>query len=179
MLTMYYTLLILLFCNVFLAFGEQGGGSCSYDIQCGVPAANLVQLREETKSLTGKCVNKTCECSEDYSCSYCHGHLEVQADGTLTTYKRYNGESTRWIDVCSIQWGGNTCYMDSQCYNGLCIHGKCVCYKNWVCGDCSLGLNEDILNGAYCGLYVLGKGQCSSDKDCGTISYYYYYYVYH
>lgn len=89
---------------------------------------------------------------------------------SILSIHRYTTTDQRSIDICTLPWGGDQCYMDSQCYNGLCIGGQCVCYYNWACGDCSLGLNEDILRGATCGQYVSGRGKCTKDTDCNHIS---------
>lgn len=48
-----------------------GGGSCSLQADCGLPAANLASLREKTVSMTGKCVRGECECLGNYACSTC------------------------------------------------------------------------------------------------------------
>lgn len=75
--------------------------------------------------------------------------------------------SDNTVDICSVEWGGGYCTKDEECHGkGLCINNQCVCYSNWLCPYCSMGLNEDILIGAKCGDYVHGGGSCSDDSDC-------------
>ena len=75
--------------------------------------------------------------------------------------------SDNTVDICSVEWGGGYCTKDEECHGkGLCINNQCVCYSNWLCPYCSMGLNEDILIGAKCGDYVHGGGACSDDSDC-------------
>lgn len=75
--------------------------------------------------------------------------------------------SSNTVDICSVEWGGGYCTEDEECHGkGLCIENQCVCYSNWLCPYCQLGLNEDILIGASCGDYVHGGGRCNEDEDC-------------
>ena len=85
----------------------------------------------------------------------------------LFSYCRLIDGSSNTVDICSVEWGGGYCTEDEECHGkGLCIENQCVCYSNWVCPYCQLGLNEDILIGASCGDYVHGGGRCKEDDDC-------------
>ena len=80
--------------------------------------------------------------------------------GDYTTIRALIDGSTNSVDICDVQWGGGYCTEDSECHGkGLCIENQCVCYSNWLCPYCEMGLNEDILIGATCGDYVHGGGR--------------------
>ena len=82
-------------------------------------------------------------------------------------YNRFIDGSSNTVDICSVEWGGGYCTEDEECHGkGLCIENQCVCYSNWLCPYCEMGLNEDILIGASCGDYVHGGGRCCNDNDC-------------
>ena len=66
-----------------------------------------------------------------------------------TTVRSLLHDPSRTVDICSVEWGGGYCSSDDECNGrGLCIENQCVCYSNWLCPYCSMGLNEDILIGA-------------------------------
>lgn len=86
-----------------------------------------------------------------------------------TTVRSLLHDPSRTVDICSVEWGGGYCSSDDECNGrGLCIENQCVCYSNWLCPYCSMGLNEDILIGATCGDYVHGGGKCIDNVDCGS-----------
>jgi hypothetical protein len=83
------------------------------------------------------------------------------------------------VDWVSIPFGGGPCdeSRHDQCYNGLCIAKKCVCYKNWGCAFCTLE-SQDMKIGAKCAdgsnknTYLKGGGVCEWDhtdlySQCG------------
>ena len=84
-----------------------------------------------------------------------------------TTIRSLLQDPSQTVDICSAEWGGGYCTDDDECNGrGLCIEHQCVCYSNWLCPYCTMGLNEDILIGAHCEDYVHGGGRCVNDVDC-------------
>ena len=76
-----------------------------------------------------------------------------------TTVRSLLHDPSRTVDICSVEWGGGYCSSDDECNGrGLCIENQCVCYSNWLCPYCSMGLTEDIHGG----------GKCLDDIDCGS-----------
>lgn len=136
-----------------------GGKPCTLNVECGIPAANLQQLRADAASITGSCVNGACVCSGAYGCSGCYVN-----GATLQT--PLSAPFSPKIDVCANPFGGGRCEADSQCFNGLCIHGKCVCYSGWTCEYCTLAVTADVLNHATCGAYSTGGRSCTTDATC-------------
>ena len=93
----------------------------------------------------------------------------LDGNDEYTTVRSLLHDPSRTVDICSVEWGGGYCSSDDECNGrGLCIENQCVCYSNWLCPYCSMGLNEDILIGATCGDYVHGGGKCIDNVDCGS-----------
>lgn len=91
----------------------------------------------------------------------------LDENNEYTTIRSMLFDPSQTVDICSVEWGGGYCTDDDECNGkGLCIENQCVCYSNWLCPYCQMGLNEDILIGATCGDYVHGGGQCTMDADC-------------
>jgi len=143
----------------------QGGKPCQLNVECGIPSANLQTERERTASITGACSNGVCVCVETYGCQNCGVSLD---QGTTVRSWLSAPFDEEGIDLCSVQWGGGVCAADSDCYHGLCIAGKCVCYSGWTCPYCELDANGDIRKHAQCGQYNTGGKQCQTAGDCNN-----------
>ena len=150
------------------------------NIHCGIPAADLEQSREVTDSLSGQCLyvpplpiiiiitrKGKCSCYDGFGCQNCGARMILDENEEYTTLRSLLHDPLQTVDICSVEWGGGYCTDDEECNGrGLCIENQCVCYSNWLCPYCSMGLNEDILIGASCGDYVHGGGKCVDDVDC-------------
>eukprot|EP00035_Acanthoeca_spectabilis_P023509 m.449707 g.449707 ORF g.449707 m.449707 type:complete len:223 (-) comp19859_c0_seq1:132-800(-) len=153
---------------------NSGGARCTVDAECGIPAANCNQLREDCASLTGTCEGGKCLCKANYfGCPNCHAKAILQRSTENLSEFRYHTEhpmldgSRRILDECAIPSGGKTCTDDEDCggRGGMCIAGLCACPDAWQCTDCSLTLT-DMLYGLECGVAKNGGGVCASDNDC-------------
>lgn len=115
--------------------------------------------------LTGR--KGKCSCYDGFGCNNCGARMLLDDYGEYTTIRNLIDGSINSVDICDVEWGGGYCTEDSECHGkGLCIENQCVCYSNWLCPYCEMGLNEDILIGATCGDYVHGGGTCYDDDDC-------------
>eukprot|EP00038_Savillea_parva_P008947 m.180236 g.180236 ORF g.180236 m.180236 type:complete len:225 (-) comp14952_c0_seq1:89-763(-) len=174
------TSLLLLTGLVGAAFGDwpaapnSGGAPCTVDAECGIPAANCVQLREDCASLTGTCESGVCVCKANYfGCPNCHAKSILERSTENVMEFRYHSEhamldgTRRTLDECAVPSGGKACGGDHDCggRGGMCIAGRCACPDAWQCEDCSLTLT-DMLYGLECGVAKNGGGSCNSDADC-------------
>eukprot|EP00051_Salpingoeca_urceolata_P002139 m.47531 g.47531 ORF g.47531 m.47531 type:complete len:232 (-) comp11926_c0_seq1:191-886(-) len=156
---------------------NSGGGSCAVNAQCGIPAANCRSTpdRDNCASLSGTCAakNHTCTCKTAYyACSNCAGKAQLVRNTSdpskffyTSKYEALDG-SGKMVDVCSVPRGGAACSSDAQCgARGLCVHGSCVCYDGWLCGNCTMTVT-DLLYGLQCSVAADGGGACKTDADC-------------
>eukprot|EP00056_Hartaetosiga_gracilis_P010727 m.159782 g.159782 ORF g.159782 m.159782 type:complete len:239 (+) comp13377_c2_seq2:868-1584(+) len=153
-----------------------GNATCSINAQCGIPAANCPLLRDSCISLTGSCKKKRCVCAMNmYGCSNCHAKAVLVRDKQDPSKFEYTTKlpmmdgSGREVNICKFPQGGSTCKVDSDCGNvgGLCLGHSCVCPDAYMCGDCTVQLN-DVLYGWNCTLGPSGGGLCTSSKECNS-----------
>jgi syndecan 4 len=101
-----------------------GGGSCDIDSEC---------------SGHGRCTSTTCSCDTGYVCDHC----------SISTEDFVNGV-TECPDHAPPPVGGMSCTSSVDCGVGTCRGGKCQCFSEHVCEDCSLTANEYWLDGIEC-----------------------------
>jgi len=158
-----------------------GGANCTWNADCGIPAADCDSLREACVSLTGHCNNTTpgkpgkCECAANiFGCSNCAGQSILVRNETDPSQYYYSMDremldgSRRTINLCAFGRGGDNCTRDAECggLHGLCIGGNCVCYQGYVCGNCTIS-ETDMLYGLTC-RFPDGGGVCKTDKECNS-----------
>eukprot|EP00039_Didymoeca_costata_P018768 m.334883 g.334883 ORF g.334883 m.334883 type:complete len:231 (-) comp17459_c0_seq1:43-735(-) len=150
-----------------------GGAKCKLNADCGIPAANCRQVRDQCASLSGNCDNGVCKCATNYyGCSNCAAKsilVRSEKDPNQFVYSTQHpmlDGSGKSLNECDFPHGGKLCQTDFDCgVAGYCLGSHCVCPDAWLCDSCTMTLT-DALYGLKCGMAQTGGGSCDSDEDC-------------